>query len=396
MPTLDQAEAFVITVLDGPLSSTVLMAGEAPGVVALQGRSLPYRPISFAGRQRVKTRYYAGNTVATQQVTGPVEEPTTVSGFWKDRFLGDGVAMGLILLFDQIRRTGPQLQVAWGGFVRTGVLQQFKATPDNTQDIAWEAVFEWASQGEQVAPLISATPASNPREGLRAVFDDSTAVVDSLGSFLQTAPARIVGFSDQVTDKLDSATNAVLEQVDLLNGIVDAVTTVADLPREVVERGITLSRAIAASLRNVEEGLLDPLLELASPSESGVWVGAKALVYNVKDDPLGLLVYLDEKLQVLRNVGAALETCLNTADELEAQLYPTVIAEERPPAGTDLRDLAIKHYGDADLWWIIAQFNGLDTSAVPALPTEPSDNPARTIKIPRRSTGALADLRKAC
>ena len=66
----------------------------------------------------------------------------------------------------------------------------------------------------------------------------------------------------------------------------------------------------------------------------------------------------------------------------------------RPPAGSDLRDLAVKYYGNPDLWFLIADFNDLPSSEVPANPSGPSDNGGPPIYIPRQSdyTTALVQV----
>jgi hypothetical protein len=390
------APSFIIRVLEGPLSSQPLQAGKDPGVIELAGRSLPARGLAFEGRQRIKTRFYAGNTVATQQVTGPVLEPTTMNGVWHDKHLGNGMALALCLLFNRIMRTASPLEISWSGIIRRGLLKTWKFTPERVEDIAWEGLFEWSSEGEQPAPLITSTGVANPREGLRAVFDAATDAVNVLQSYQTDPISRVVNFPQRVLAAMDDATATIFDRLEQLELAVNVATTVANLPREVLERGISLSKSIATTLQDVEDALLDPFLDLEDPGTSGTWVGLKALAYAVKDDSVGLLDHWTQKYALLHAAQVGRETCINTASELEGQLYPDAIAEERPPAGSDLRDLAKKYYGDGDLWFMIAQYNGLTSSAVPPLPDGPSDNPARTIKIPRRQQGELADLRKAC
>jgi len=81
---------------------------------------------------------------------------------------------------------------------------------------------------------------------------------------------------------------------------------------------------------------------------------------------------------------------------IAAQIVPEIIAEVVAPQGVDLRDLALKYYGDPDSWFAIAQFNDLDSSAVPPMPSGPGDVPPAPIRIPRLQTGAEADVRQNC
>jgi hypothetical protein len=390
MPAL-ATEFFVpplsIQVLDAPLSSRVFQPAVGIGVIQLEGRSLPYRPIPFEGRQRVKTTYYAGNTVATQQVMGPIEEPTTITGIWKDKFLGNDQAIALAENLDLIRRSGVQLQVTWGSFVRRGILARLKFPMDRFQDVAWEMEFQWNGRGNTVAPPITATGVQNPREGLTAVSNGLTEVRDAVTNYTDGVMARVYGFTQTTQIQFDVTINAALDLIGVIDSAASATTALASVPRYVLEQGIAVCKTARSSLQNFEESITDIPGELTHDYD---------LTKELKDSAQDLLQYLAQKLDILKLSTIQKEVAVNTLVELDGQLFPEILAEERPPAGTDLRDLANRHYGDPDLWFIIAQYNGIVGSQVPALPSGPSDNPARTIIIPRRQDGTLGDLRNGC
>jgi hypothetical protein len=101
------------------------------------------------------------------------------------------------------------------------------------------------------------------------------------------------------------------------------------------------------------------------------------------DDPLDQLDGMASQFDVLESVDLTSEKVAQQAAILASQSQPIVIAEVRPPAGSDLRDLAAKYYdGNSELWVLIAEFNDLDSSEVPATPTGPSDLGAPPILIP--------------
>jgi hypothetical protein len=95
-------------------------------------------------------------------------------------------------------------------------------------------------------------------------------------------------------------------------------------------------------------------------------------------------------------VDSANDRMVATQNAAAAQQVPDTLAIERVPAGTDLRDLALKHYGDADSWWAIAQYNNFPSSEVPAPPAGPSDDPALPVQIPRLVPGTSSDMRASC
>jgi hypothetical protein len=161
--------------------------------------------------------------------------------------------------------------------------------------------------------------------------------------------------------------------IGLLQDGVGLGTSFAQLP------SVTLQRAIQVGLKGAE--LSRQLGNLQRDIQE-----LQKLPY---DDALDFLTFQSDRFTTTHSADAAQEQAVATVTALQGQALPDVIAEVRPPEGTDLRDLALQYYGDPDLWYIIAQFNGLEGSAVPANPTGPSDNPAPALQIPRRIEGVL-------
>lgn len=384
MPTLADSAAppLQITVLEGPLASVVLQTDQSPGVLVLTGRQLPYGAMlggqtSFEGRQRIKATWYAGNTRATLQVMGPVEEPTSMNGMWKDLFLGVGAALQLVQTFDAIRRTGPLLKVEWGPAVRIGMLEVFKWTPViSTTDIQWDAKFVWAAQDEKPAALISATGIQNPREGLTAVATQGAAASNSVRAWLEDAVSTIVSFPDNVLGSVDMALSSTFGLIQDINDTAGAVSDIQALPLNILQRGVGVSVAMANSMRDLTETMFT-----INPGD-----------YLWNDLGSALLDFKDFLFGTVESADAAAESATETAGSLEGQLVPELIAEIRVPPGTDLRDLAMQYYGDPDDWYPIAVASGFRDSVVPSSPSLPSDVTSFTVRIPRRASGAMSDL----
>ena len=394
---MSQALPFVIRVLEGPLSNRLLQTGQPLGQVSLTGRQMPLRGLRYSGRQRVKTTWYPGNSAGTQQVMGPTEDPTVVNGIWGDRFLGDGAARAYALLFDTLRRSGAPLAVVWGGgttltedgvvvsgdqFNRHGVLSMFEATFDRPQDCTWSAEFTWSSQGEVVAPVITTTGVENPRDGLAAFVQAVQFMAGKLRAFVEQPYSRIVNFTQAFQDNVDALANSALVMADILGSTADVTNRVLDMPTYVVERGIAVTTQTVFQLQQ-----LDAAIQQQDP-----------LDYEVQDDPVQLLDCLESRLGLLQQSAITQQTAQDTAASLTGLLFPELLAEVTPRAGSDLRDLAKQYYGDPELWWLIAQENGLASSRVPTPPDGPSDSPFsnRTLRIPARRTGSLGEIRRSC
>jgi nucleotide-binding universal stress UspA family protein len=390
-----QALPWQVKVLEGQLSVTTLQDGQPPGVIQLVGRALPLQGVRFGGEQREQTTWYPGNPVASQQVIGPTEEPTEVKGEWNDRYLGDGVAYALAQMFDQIRKSGASVEVSWGGgltgttespqlsgtpVVRVGLLKRFIAEYDRIQDIRWEATYKWRSQGESSLPIVAATGKINPREGFSDVIDDlqlSTATWDSVRNGPQV---KDFGLPQAADDAMSRAFEAVDQAVDTIQRASGTITSAVVIPTTAALQLIGACDGALVSIAVMEETVL----------------GLNLTLLEVRDSALDLLRIKDQLFDVLSQTGQAKETCADAAAGIAADIEPDVIASVRAPAGTDLRDLALRYYGDADMWWAIANYNNIDGSAVPSPPAGPSDDPARPILIPRPQPGASSDLRAQC
>lgn len=369
------------------MASRPLMGGVPTGQIWLQGRSLPYRPIVFKGKQRVKTTWLPGNPVATQQVMGPTEEPTTINGTWKDRFLGNGVAMDLANLFQDLRRTGPLVEVSWGagivdgsvigtGIVRQGIITDSEFTIDRPQDVQWRIEFTWRGDNQAVAPGVLTVGVENPRQGFANVKQSLQDVLDNLAGFEDSPLSTLVQLPGKLRADIDSTAKQMEAVIALVQDGAGLGTSLVDLPSVVALRATQVASKGATVAGQVRDLVLsiDPLYKVPF------------------DSALDFLTFQDQQFVMTHACDSAQETSLSTVNALIGQTQPDIIAEVRPPPGTDLRDLALTFYGDPDLWGIIAQYNGLSGSSVPSPPTGPSDNPAPAIQIPRRITGALGQF----
>lgn len=386
-----QALPFLIRVLDGPLSVEVLMDGQPAGVAKLEGRSGPYRPIAFEGEQRVKTTWYPGNPEASQQLVGGKLNPTTLNGTWKDRYLGDGAAKRLEILFERIRAAGPSLEITWGdglddvgfsvfgeGYRRVGVLSKFKTSPDRPQDVAWEMTFDWRSKGESSVAALTATAMANPREGVRGMVEDLRLAADAHEAWRD---GLLFGLRQDVDRALSEALLDVASAVDKVEGVTALVTTTAAFPAGAARALLGAADLGLSAVERLEGAVLS-----LDPSRA----------FLPTDLATDLLRFKNRLFDLLGLSARARDSSRSTADQARDQSQPDLLAEVMAPAGVDLRDLALRFYGDADAWWAIANENDLPTSRVPDPPSGPGDAPARALRIPRLQAGPASDLRQNC
>jgi len=375
----------------------------------LRATALPYKGVEFPGEQRIKSRYYVGNPVATQTVTGPIKPPSTFTGRWMDLTLGDGQARALVLAIESLRDKAVPVEVRWGGrslsgggddpaIVRRGLIHKFTPKYNRAQDVEWTLEFEWRGDVLQTkAPSFSAQIVSRG-DGF-VVFSDTlseteeatTSWQDVVGALLEWGTNETLALSDA----LDEVQNAIVDAIDTVDGATGMLQQASELPSDVMDRVRGVSDRVVLACEN-GRAAFDAVCGLW-PGMKGVFTGdafvaageyfaqqakrAKLAMYPT-DDPLARLDGQTAQFDVVHQWDAAAELAATTAAELAAKQVPDIIAIERPPAGSDLRDLSLKHYKTVDDWIYIADFNGLATSEVPATPAGPSDLGAPPIYVP--------------
>lgn len=345
--------AWVVTPLEG---------GAANVDIPLEGRALPYRAgaggsVGFGTEQRSKLVWYPGNPVATHLLFGPQLKPTTINGVWKDRYLGTDAAIDLIDVFTELCDTGVQVRVLYGPLQYQGIVKsvdfQLGVPTGGLGDIAWTITFEW-----------------NARRGMgprRIVGNADRTLRDGI-----TSAAAVFGTVRQLTEEF-------VETVQDLHGLPSVLassfrTSIADL----IDEGDGALATLAVVPVDLGQ-LSDPpprLLENAGTALSqgldvggdmGETVAAAYLgVLTPRDDVATQLGLYIRQHDVVAAAFDALERLWEEIQRIEALTRPDAFVIIRPVRRSDLRDIALLYYGNADLWPRIARVNGIvEGSRVP-------------------------------
>jgi len=403
---VQQASAFEVKVLQG--IGNLVSEGDKFDLI---GRALPYRGFSFEVTQRIQTTWYPGNPVALQQAMGATESNTTISGIWKDRYLGvgpsqdalaggafqqvgDGQAAVLASNFELLCRYAVPVEVRWGtGYVdgnitgivtvRRGLIKRVKITPDRPQDLAWEIEFEWRGTDDTAAKPVAVrlTDARDQLAVISAQFQDASDQINGLKdqsrSLLFGLPAAFSAAMEDLTTQLDKVNEAVADQV---AGVVGGIHADGGL----LDNG-NASYAVALLKKSADS------IKLGEDQIAALPIYA----LSVKDDALDLLSTVGSLFNLNQFLAQVRANATSTADDMAGQVHQDAQAEVFAPAGTDLRDLALQFYGDPDLWYAIAKYNNLSTSRVPDLPTGPNDQAGLAIRIPKQ-TGSVTSVGDVC
>jgi len=395
------ATPFQINILEGDLAGTSL---------SLVGTMLPFKGVSFATKQRVKTTYYPGNPVGTQQVFGSTKENTKVQGVWYDAALGDKQARALVAQIEYLVERGIPVEVQWGSgvtgdegdtaVVRRGIIKSIDPKYDLTQIIPWTMEFEWRGENLLSKPPTFASGVSGqqaPADAFSALSDQVTTALSGLQAWQQSAIGAIgMGANALLTinDALDSVQSAFSNTIEVFDTAAAAAQDVAQLPSNVLDRVRGSCDRVVGACQTARSALdavwgLQPLVDGLTGQDwvnaaqfAAVQANAAKLALFPTDDPLDQMDGMSQQYVVIASLNSMGVAAATESVALASQQTPLVIAEVRPPAGSDLRDVAFKYYGNSDLWILIADFNDLDSSEVPATPTEVNELGAPPILVP--------------
>lgn len=269
-------------------------AGGKKRVVVLTARGLPYRPLRLTTTQRAEFTWLPGFTEATVTVLGASEAPTSVSGYWKDKFIGpdnvveeaeelggvfgallpsalgplasaltsaDGpkpkVIKGPITIngieannvsevcdeIDSIVREGQIIQVTWGRDKRQGLIVEFEKNWYNAHDVEWTMKFEWSSRGEPAQlPVVEAPAAPKAASIAKLVADLVKAAQDPKFSLTPPIISDINAAMAMISDAADGVVN-------LSNAMVDAVLS----PVAAVQQAVALASGLIKTCQDFIE-----------------------------------------------------------------------------------------------------------------------------------------------
>jgi hypothetical protein len=191
-------------------------------------------------------------------------------------------------------------------------------------------------------------------------------------------------------DRIVEVAGALFDVVLAVEVLIDSVGSIAALARKVFEPEKTrfndltdnlahnvdiATTAAERSARQVTSQIATDIAESTlSLSSDGQKTSGQTL-FQVADANHGIYADSDSYRSVINgriqrsNVVDVCVTALDRAFEArqaaEGQLRPDLFIEVVPNPGTDLRALAVRFYGNADLWRAIAKVNYLTGSKIP-------------------------------
>lgn len=341
--------------------------------VRLAGRALPYRPFSLKTTQRAELTWLPGSPQASVTMLGAQDESTTITGMWKDKYLGNEIdvqvqsAIGttpnstfpMVMngetiqtareaekLFDSITREGQLLEVTWDETTRHGILKTFSRDWMNTRDLGYEIRFDWTSRGEVLPPSVLTQDTGLTDASAQLKKQNDEMVENAQPSFPIT---RLFGVA------LSAALTATSTSVNDVQAATAGVQSTAIAPQEAQRRTVAACTGLieqtdavvaemeARPLFGVDIGV--PLASMALGRRMRAYAYSRTVIGNAQ--------------QLRRTAVAKRATMLNSMTTLLLGVYQ---ARE----GEDLRDVSRRYYGTPFEWRRLFLYNNLLTTELAA------------------------------
>lgn len=360
------------------------------------GRGLPYRPFTLSGDQRADVTWYAGSPEATIQMLGAKENPTTINGMWKDRFLrqvadmsaAEQLAAGftsdtqrpagqqgepgaqidgqpvnnvreLAEEIDDVRRKGQLVEVTWVNQLRRGMLKSFRQSWHTAQDLEWEIQFEWINQGVQLADI--------PIQDRSVDLSDVSVEVENQLAELD----KISDGSIPLDLNASTAGQAVGNAADigqLLSPINSGIDQLHQALEQLQDTIVVNTQDFLSSINTAQRviGILAFMKDIGDSTANAIDRRLDAAILNVQD-LFG--TKLDQRNTLSKQKRAARRISSVAAirkEQMEKQVNPELVKAFTAREDQDLRDVAMEHYGIADEWRSLMRFNNLATSRLRA------------------------------
>lgn len=360
--------------------------------LVLRERALPYRPFELTGTQRNSIEWYPGSPIGTMQVYGASEQPTTISGAWKDKFLdgspgnapaevsgatseivegyGEAIAISndvlrtareLVALVDDMRRKGQEVEVTWLNKVRRGLIDRFTEKWQTGHDVEWELAFVWISQGESLSDIAMESDSSDLGDLPNRVQSFVDKLSDNANELVPQAGDRFADVSVSMQEA-----GAILQQMtdELTDMVVEAAGAVT-APGEAMRRAIGILDGLKLSA--------ELLWEIATDTADAIALDASELKSFGQT--------LAQRVDVRERADAATEIRNMAAREQSRLLNMSATGTLRifqARDGQDLRDVSTTFYGGPDEWRSLMLYNRLRTSVLAA---------GQVVFVPARPTG---------
>jgi len=331
----------ILLLIMGNYSSTLTIEeigvgqGRTAKVLVLSGSGLPKAGVEWASETRMVTTWYPGNgEEASQQVLGPAELPTSMSGVWAitmlsrtPAFLTDENGTNPITyphtlreIIDSMWRGGHRLRVTWAvtdqkrnkkdnpfpesdfaldnvnaKVIREGRIKKFSCNFRRMQDIDWTLDFEWLGRGGVKRTPIN-TRAESVLSELQQMQTEANAVLAKIDSRFRATKRTVMKSTSYLTlGQLEAFANlpnalsksmfrSMTRLVNQAKEISSLISKVNNIPNDIANNAnnFAINTVAIANSMNDESGRI-PLELMASKNKISTMVNGFVYVHQACD-----------------------------------------------------------------------------------------------------------------
>ena len=330
--------------------------------IELIGRALPFPGMKTPGTMRREKTVYQGNPTATMQVIGPDEGETTLSGCWKDRFIGEGSSDGsaiklngipcssaakAVAAMDGFRLGGQIIKLTWGPVARIGLIAEFVPDWLNEHDVSWELKLDWTARDVATPPPAFNVNPPDPTALLAKILN-CVAFLTTPG-LIPLPPLTLAALAQQLV----AVNNAALHVQDIQvssNSTATSDTTAARAMAAAYRSVVTAARAMGVTIRSAPPA---DFYYSANPGALGL-----GLVLSGAGAQRTLLGYVRDISATAAQLCDSIERSVGDTSDLQTSILAR--------ANTDLRSISTAFYGTPTHWQMLMTFNGLSSSKLVA------------------------------
>lgn len=316
----------------------------------------------------MKKVVYPGNPIATVQLLGSEELPTTLKGNWKDRFVtasgslngalfnlspndqnvGLGNAKRIIEFFTTLRLQGQAISISWGDLYEEGFLKECHPNWLRPQEVEYTLEFEWYKQDIQNTKVAAPSPTT-----FQSIVNDISNIQSQISNFSDELFA-IQGYLATITISLETAINGITGSiayaVQNLITLGSQVLSMASIPINSYVSAVSLLNGILNSSANLIQALNNIETEVEQPTG-----------YQQTQDYLNFITAmsnLKNQATLMINKSSTYSDQINSNYINNTDLITQYIAKD----GDNLRMVSQKFYGDSSWWSYLADINFLQNS----------------------------------
>lgn len=328
---------------DGFIIRELLKGGLIGAEVRLSGTNAPHQPFERGAKQRLTAEYYPGNPEPNIQVLGGQEPPVTIRGrFYSKRYREASMydaPKAYQKALENIAMRGNLCRITLGLWRRFAMLEEAKFREKTRGDVEYELTFTIISASEPRNYHFVSTEKPDPLRENQELLNKTAAFQESYQG--------VTSIDQSIGDKLNGYISDVAGTISAVTGFVDKAFSTVEGIQNSISRAIGLVRVARASVARFHRRLR--LIEFSTLASLGITARYRT-ISTVKGAASATAGISD----VLARLQAQLEAIRKTVPK----------ARHLVRQGDTLQKLAVRYFGNAELWSKIYDHNKLSSTVI--------------------------------